>query len=65
MVFMRTPSSPLCAIYYCLVDKNGFSDLNAVAGIRIKIMQSLYDAVYQALLLLIEYVMAVNLFFHN
>lgn len=54
MVFMRTPSSPLCALYYCLVDKNGFSDLNAVAGIRIKIMQSLYDAVYQALLLLIE-----------
>lgn len=65
MVLTRMPSSPLYSLYYCLFDKNGFSDLNPVEGTKIKIEQSLYDAVYQALLLLIEYIMAVNLFFQN
>ena len=63
MVFMRMRSSPLFVLYCCLFDKNGFSDSNPVARIRIKIMQSLYDVVYQAHLLLIEYIKEINLFF--
>jgi len=65
MMFIRMPRGPLYAFYYCVFDKNGFSDLRHVAGLRIKIMQSLFDALYQALLLQIECIMAVSLFFQN